>query len=251
MHLTDTATPQKPQLVSFCGPRCVRDGVRGRVRLKAVLAVMSLTLAAACGRTELNPFGTQTASIKDGGPRDVPADLPRDVPPDLPVDLPIDLPPDAPPDLNPDVPIERPPVCVPVAESCNGRDDDCDGMVDEDQPPIPCANGGNRYCVAGSYSECPRRCDVCIPRSTRVCQTSFCNFWGTQECTSDGRSFGPCSEQTALPSECKAIAEKNRRSKELEQCCVENGYCCRDEFDLDGDGDYGDMVGNCGAVACE
>ena len=74
--------------------------------------------------------------------------------------------PDAPPlvdaGLTEPAPDSRPPGCEPSEEICNGRDDDCDGRVDE-VPPVPCPGGGERYCVAGRMSQCPRRCDVCIP----------------------------------------------------------------------------------------
>ena len=73
---------------------------------------------------------------------------------------------------------EAPPACQPQPETCNGVDDDCDGTVDEDLPAIPCPNGGGRYCVAGRYSDCPRRCDVCVPGSKRACLTSYLHVLG-------------------------------------------------------------------------
>jgi hypothetical protein len=141
------------------------------------------------------------------------------------------------------------PGCQPQPETCNGRDDDCDGKVDEDLPPIPCPNGGNRYCVAGRLSECPRVCEVCRPGSQRVCYISYCTYWGAQTCASDGRSFGLCRERP-VPPECESIAKSKRKSPELERCCIDNGYCCLDEHDLDGDGDRTEMLGRCGGVTC-
>jgi hypothetical protein len=193
------------------------------------------------------------------------SDVPPDVPPDLRPDLPPEVKPDVKPDVMPDlpretapeVPIPHPPpppvdagpVCVPQPETCNGVDDNCDGRIDEDQPAIPCPNGGSRYCVGGRYSECPRRCEVCIPGSQRECFTSFCTFWGTQTCASDGRSFGPCKETTP-PAVCQAVADKQKKSPELEQCCLDHGMCCVDEFDLDNDGDRTEMIGRCDSVMC-
>jgi hypothetical protein len=98
-------------------------------------------------------------------------------------------------------------------------------------------------------SQCPRRCDVCIPGSERVCFLSYCKFWASQSCTADGRSFGGCREQDP-PPECRKIASDKQYSRELEQCCVDNGYCCLDEFDLDRDGDRGEMIGNCEEILC-
>jgi DNA replicative helicase MCM subunit Mcm2 (Cdc46/Mcm family) len=40
------------------------------------------------------------------------------------------------------------------------------------------------------------------------------------------------------------------RSQELEDCCIKNGYCCVDEFDVDGDNDRTEMLGRCEAVTC-
>jgi hypothetical protein len=149
----------------------------------------------------------------------------------------------------PPVPVAMPPLCVPSAETCNGRDDDCNGAVD-DLAAQACPGGGFRFCVAGRLSECPRRCDVCVPGSVRVCQNSFCSFWGEQECAADGQGFGNCREAQP-PPECAAIARKFEESKQLEQCCLDNGYCCLDEHDLDGDGNRGEMLGACGDVVCQ
>ncbi len=150
---------------------------------------------------------------------------------------------------SPPVPVGEPPVCVPTSETCNGRDDDCDGAVD-DLPPTPCPGGGSSFCVAGKQSQCPKRCDVCVPGSVRVCQNPFCSFWGEQECAADGQGFGHCREAEP-PSECTAVAKKFEHSRQLEQCCLDNGYCCLDEFDLNGNGDRREMLGACGDVACQ
>lgn len=147
------------------------------------------------------------------------------------------------------VPVTNPPQCTPSTETCNGRDDDCNGAVD-DLPAQACPGGGFRFCVAGRLSECPRRCDVCVAGSVRICQNSFCSFWGEQECAGDGQGFGNCREAEP-PPECAATARKFEDSRELEQCCVDNGYCCLDQFDLDGDGDRREMLGACGDVLCQ
>ncbi len=139
--------------------------------------------------------------------------------------------------------------CEPAPEECNGRDDDCDGMVDE-VPPVPCEGGGTRLCVAGRLSECPRRCEHCVPGSERVCFLSYCTYWGVQTCAADGRGFGECREQRA-PDACISIALDRMSSPELEQCCIDGGWCCRDRHDLDADGDRGESLGACEDVLCE
>jgi hypothetical protein len=149
----------------------------------------------------------------------------------------------------PTVPVDAPAGCAPGPETCNGRDDDCNGAVD-DLPAQACPGGGFRFCVAGRLSECPRRCDVCVPGSVRVCQNSFCSFWGEQECAADGQGFGNCREAEP-PAECAATARKFQDSKQLEQCCLDNGYCCLDEYDMDGDGNRREVLGACEDVVCQ
>lgn len=146
-------------------------------------------------------------------------------------------------------PMTKPTACVAVPEECNGRDDDCDGAIDN-LPAQPCPGGGFRFCVAGRLSECPRRCDVCVPGSVRVCENAFCSFWGEQECAADGQGFGHCREAVP-PPECTATAKKFENSPQLEQCCLDNGYCCLDEHDLNGNGNRREMLGACGDVTCQ
>ena len=77
--------------------------------------------------------------------------------PDVLVDPPDAIPPDAsPPDAGPP--------CVPVAEQCNGADDDCDGRTDEIDPaefPVPC--------VPDDVSQCGPTRWVCAAALTPVC----------------------------------------------------------------------------------
>jgi len=195
--------------------------------------VLAALVAAACGRSELFD-GVQKAQVHADAAPVVDVGVDRGV--ERPVDRPIDRP--APRDA-----------CKPQPETCNGVDDDCNGEIDDGLPAIPCPNGGSRYCVAGRYSDCPQRCDVCLPGSQRTCITSFCTFWGKQLCAADGRSFGACIEQQA-PPQCADIANQQQRSPALEQCCIDNGFCCLDEFDLNHNGDRTEMLGRCEAVVC-
>jgi hypothetical protein len=149
-----------------------------------------------------------------------------------------------------EVPNVRVPHCTPSSEICNGKDDDCNGKVDDGIASVPCSGGGQQYCVAGRLSACPTRCDACIPGSERVCFHSYCTFWAVQACTADGKSFGICREKR-VPSECADVSDRYHESAQLEQCCIDNGYCCHDEFDLDHDGDRGEMLGTCDEVSCD
>jgi hypothetical protein len=231
---------------------------------------------AACGRSGLDlaaaPSPPADASRTTDGRIDQAAELGPDAEADQADDAPAEAPLDLAAERAPDLPLERGveapdaaaeagarvdaaprpdagPACQPTPETCNGRDDDCDGNVDQELPPIPCPDGGERYCVSGRYSECPRRCEVCVPGSHRECFTSFCTFWGTQACASDGRSFGACREGHP-PDACADVAAQSKKSPELERCCLDTGHCCVDEFDLDHDGDRAEMLGRCEAVMC-
>jgi len=211
-------------------------------RCAATLLWSSVSLLGACGRTGL---------LAEGDLVDDPVDI---------VALP-EASIEAEVDAGLDVAIEHaveasPPVvgpttgaCQPAPEVCNGVDDDCNGKVDDLLLPVPCPGGGSRYCVAGRWSACPERCDVCVPGSQRVCFISYCLYWGVQTCAADGKGFGSCREQRP-PAECNDVARDHHNSRELEQCCLDNGYCCVDEHDIDNDGDHSEFLGRCDEVLC-
>ncbi len=217
--------------------------------LLAFVSAAALTFVA-CGRSQLDLAPAPRAAVV------IDAAAVVDRAPDLARDLAVEFPPDARPDLPhekapspPPPPSDAGPVCHPHPETCNGIDDDCNGAVDDGLPPIPCPNGGSRYCVSGAYSECPRRCEVCVPGSERECFTTFCSFWGTEACASDGRSFGPCKEAIP-PADCQAVTDTGNYTSDLEKCCIAQGLCCLDEFDLNGNGDTKEMLGRCDSVMC-
>jgi hypothetical protein len=198
-------------------------------RFVASNALIALVATGACARTGLDPSELEGAPTR-GGSESVAE-------------------PDA--SVTPSVPSARPGApepCEPAPEICNLRDDDCNGRVD-DLPPVPCAAGGFRYCVAGKQSACPDRCETCVPGSERICFVSYCTFWGVQTCAADGRGFGPCREEHA-PSPCSRYSRTRDDLERLEQCCVEQGYCCVDARDLDEDGDRREMLGRCDEVLC-
>jgi len=199
--------------------------------------------AQACARTDLNPGDIETGearepnSVDDAGAPEPDAQIPEpdaDVEEDADVEDPDVVPPDE---------------CEPTGtETCNGIDDDCNGMVD-DLPAVACADGGFSYCVRGAMSECPRECQTCMPGSETICFVSYCYFWGKQTCSGDGKSLSGCIEEPP-PSACKEIAIDHQKSRQLEQCCIDQGHCCKDDFDLDNDGSTRDYVGNCVEVTC-
>ena len=209
---------------------------RGSRWARAAALCGSVWLLAACGRTGLLEASLTDDSNAPGIDAGVDAAIDAAVPPVPDAAAPA-------PDGS-----TGPAPCQPTAEICNGVDDDCNGEVD-DLAPIPCPGGGSRYCVAGRLSACPERCDVCLPGSERVCFLSYCLYWGTQACAADGKSFGPCREDKP-PAECDAVARDHKDSPELEQCCVDNGYCCADTHDLDADGNRSEFLGRCDEVTC-
>jgi hypothetical protein len=232
------------------------------MRWSLIFLLGATALGMGCHRTDLSrgvpgDAAPMAAPPDARGDRAVPVDvvvLPdvaRDLAPPVPdVSSPPDVRPSAPP---PPPPMPPPPIvpgCTPREEVCNNTDDDCDGQVDEGIAPIPCPDGGSRLCVAGKLSECPRRCEVCVPGGQRICFVPFCTFWGRQICAPDGRGFGACIESKSAPSECAVIAKSKQRSAELEKCCLDSGYCCLDDFDLDGDGNRTEMLGKCAGVQC-
>jgi hypothetical protein len=237
------AMPSAPS----AGPR----GTRGWLPRLALVAV-GTALSIACGRTpipwaEAEDHRTGGGNQYEGGSR-VPPHLADAAPPPVTPDAgPV---PTAAPTSTTEPPVNVVPRCTPVDEACNGKDDDCDGKVDNDLAPVPCAGGGAQYCVAGRFSACPTRCEACVPGSERVCFKSYCTYWAVEKCAADGRAFGACRERRA-PDECMDIALKHKDSVELEQCCIDQGYCCRDDHDLDHDGVIGEMIGRCEEVSCE
>ena len=211
--------------------------------LVAVVLLAPGVLASACSRTG---FETSDVSTRSVGPEARDGSLGR-------ADSSAPPPPEptAPDGATPSAPPATPtaPTCTPVPETCNGLDDDCNGHVDDAIAPVPCNGGGNRYCVSGRFTTCPDRCDACVPGSERVCFHSYCTYWAVQACTADGKSFGACRERL-VPAECASVADRYRESPELERCCIDNGYCCHDQFDLDQDGNRDEMLGTCDEVSC-
>jgi hypothetical protein len=206
-----------------------------RAACQRFVAAIALIAVVACARTGLDP-GELEGEPTRGGSASVPE-------PDANVTPPV-------PSTRPGDPTEGEPAieCDPAPEICNLRDDDCDGRID-DLPPVPCAAGGLQYCVAGKQSACPDRCETCVPGSERICFVSYCTFWGVQTCAADGRGFGPCREEHAPPP-CSRYAQRRDDLKQLEQCCVQQGYCCVDAEDIDKDGDRREMLGRCDEVVC-
>ncbi len=155
----------------------------------------------------------------DGQPADgaadgaTPADLGPDAAPDGGLDAPDRGPDAAPPDAAPDA------ACVPGVEACNGLDDDCDGVVDEDFPALgaACEDGvgacraeGHRVCAPDGVGtvcdvqaglpgvercndvddDCDGATDEDFPTVGQGCEAGIgaCAEAGTIVCAADGES---------------------------------------------------------------
>lgn len=150
-------------------------------------------------------------------------------------------------DAGPDVWVEPEviPGCEAEEELCDGLDNDCDDEVDEDIPPEPCPEGGASRCVMGRWSECPLEVTTaCSPGSVRQCFDAYCTGWGVQVCNSSGSAFETCQE-AAVPRNCEDEWGWAPHQLSTGECCIAEGFCCQDSWDIDGDGDFNDSVGTC------
>jgi hypothetical protein len=139
---------------------------------------------------------------------------------------------DADSDLTTDGGSECPPgIEIPTNEFCpgDGLDNDCDGRVDED--------------CYDEDTDC-----ICNPGSWRYCDTPDYCLWGRQYCLDDQLVWGTCDEITDIPEVCAAV--ESWYSPRAEACCLENGFCCQDMWDLDHDGDTWESLGNCEDIVC-
>ena len=74
------------------------------------------------------------------------------------------------------------------------------------------------------------------------------NLWGLQYCASDGTVWERCDE-VVIPTQCAAI--DYWYSPAAQACCVDNGFCCQDVWDLDGDDNVIEELGDCIDIVCE
>ena len=139
----------------------------------------------------------------------------------------------------------------PRAETCNGRDDDCDGTIDEDLPPIPCyggpdgtqgvgtCRGGTRSCVDGQLGPCE---DQVRPAATDDCDGVDADCDGTID-----EDYAPVAT-TCGQGECRRAGQTVCRDGAVVDACTPGPPALqrcgtgRDE-DCDGDIDEGFALG--------
>ncbi|HOX42260.1 MAG TPA: MopE-related protein [Myxococcota bacterium] len=128
----------------------------------------------------------------------------------------------------------------PEAEVCDGRDNDCDGEVDEDAVPEVCDDGVDNDCDGLADSLDPD-CGVCAPGDTRPCgfDEGECRA-GLSTC-SPAASWGPCEGgQDARPEMCDA------RDNDCDGLTDEGDLCEGYEICL-----CGSCAGPCAAGECQ
>ncbi len=103
---------------------------------------------------------------------------------------------------------------------------------------LNCEDDGSPYTITG---EC------CIPGAWRYCSTEHA-LWGIHYCEEDGEAWGVCSEVT-IPADCVHV--DGWFSPDIEACCIEQGFCCQDTWDLDADEDLWESLGDCTDIVCE
>lgn len=176
---------------------------------------------------------------------------------------------------------------TPSPETCNSKDDDCDGQTDEGITPIPCtaATGciGHRACVNGNYSaectapplvaeicadgldnDCDGQTDVdCSPSPTDSCGDNQCT--GLETCHDCQQDCGHCPPECG-DNLCDDGETSINCSEDCEPLCGDSvcnadespancpGDCpavCGDKTCSSGESCPGDCPATCGDDACD
>jgi hypothetical protein len=136
-------------------------------------------------------------------------------------------------------------VCEATDQTTTDGDADADEGGGEDADADADEGGGEDADADGDtgHTDC-----ACVAGAVRFCDTpQYCN-WGSQVCRTDGLDWGSCDELAAIPLECQGI--DYWYSPASEACCIDQGFCCQDMWDLNGDGDTWESLGNCADIVC-
>jgi hypothetical protein len=135
-----------------------------------------------------------------------------------------------------------PPGCPGMAfntQCCIDEGSCCQDFHDVDM------DGDRQESVGACEETLCARCE-CDEGMTRYCGSW--EGWGIQECVEDalGWTWGPCNHNVP-PEVCSSSMYYDVSA---ERCCVDNGFCCADANDIDGDNDYGESQGLCPEPEC-
>lgn len=130
--------------------------------------------------------------------------------------------------------------CSEFEQCGNGVDDDCNSLVDCDDPACSCVD-----CTRNPEAcQCEERC---VPGTDRYCdEPRFC-AWGKQVCGPDGR-WGACIETRDIPPACREdppIPLPFETPQTYDPgCCVRAGHCCQN-YGHDPSLDVDASIGHC------
>jgi hypothetical protein len=92
---------------------------------------------------------------------------------------------------------------VPTAETCNGRDDDCNGMTDENLGETVCGEGECKRTVSNCINGSPQRCEAGTP-TTEICDGKDNDCNGSADDGIDTKTSlqhcGACNSPCAPPN---------------------------------------------------
>jgi len=120
---------------------------------------------------------------------------------------------------------------VPTTETCNGKDDDCDGQTDEGNPGGggACTTGLYGVCSPGTY-QCQNSTLTCVqnvqPAPSDTCGNGLddnCNGSADENC---GCAHDVCSTGTKLTGGCDSS-----QGNCVTQVCAVDGFCCSTSWD--------------------
>ncbi len=133
-------------------------------------------------------------------------------------------------------------VCNPfqgaAPEVCDGQDNDCDGLVDEDLFPVTCGKGICQHTVAACVDGVPQECDALEGALPEQCD-GFDN--DCDGLTDEGLGFTTCGQGQCLHTVSNCVDGMEVECDPLEGASAE--LCDGDDNDCDGETDPEDSIG--------